>query len=420
MCNRWGCEPGDVVCGGSETLWRWHEEDPPGADERLHNYLVFKMQHNSNPFISNATDAEELLGEMYPVDVLQLVRDGREAALWRVAQQFVQRAWSHARGRRVSHGLDVADLQQRRDVGTAKRRARRQRAEGQREQRQQHGRGGEGHALAGTAFRIAVHALIVLLRDVQCQYRVVWVRKRARTQEHRLVGVDGRRERRGRRPRHGEHAEQVRRGRPDGVELDLDVAEGWIEVRDSLVHPRVAWRGAQEEHADAAHDTWNYLLVSGVGPLLLPPADTAPDLGLHIHGAGAARARGLLRGTLHGRVVHAREHTRVAQLGVQFRPIRASKLPVLGGTCIGLEKTRLVTRAHRVGGTRSVARTQGMVSVGRTLSIGRTQRVAHALAVGGVGGVHGLRLQRVTRIEGGPETGPVWGGLVSAPVRRQL
>lgn len=72
MCNRWGCEPGDVVCGGSETLWRWHEEDAPGADERLHNYLVFKMQHNSNPFISNATDAEELLREMYPVDVLRL------------------------------------------------------------------------------------------------------------------------------------------------------------------------------------------------------------------------------------------------------------------------------------------------------------------------------------------------------------
>eukprot|EP00961_Rhodomonas_salina_P260916 3526146-Rhodomonas_salina.1 len=74
MCGRWGCSPEDVACDGAAVLWDWHERHPPTDDEKLHNYVVFKLQNNTNPLISNATTADALLREMYPVHVLRLRR----------------------------------------------------------------------------------------------------------------------------------------------------------------------------------------------------------------------------------------------------------------------------------------------------------------------------------------------------------
>eukprot|EP00961_Rhodomonas_salina_P004862 66097-Rhodomonas_salina.1 len=65
MVKEWGCDASEVVWGGEDTLWRWHTDTPPSSQERLHNYLVLRMQKNTNPFVSNATDPILSLEELH-------------------------------------------------------------------------------------------------------------------------------------------------------------------------------------------------------------------------------------------------------------------------------------------------------------------------------------------------------------------
>lgn len=67
MTSRWGCHPDLVVEGGQDTLWKWNKENPVDDNERLHNYVVFKLQGTTNKFISNYTDGASMLREFKDV-----------------------------------------------------------------------------------------------------------------------------------------------------------------------------------------------------------------------------------------------------------------------------------------------------------------------------------------------------------------
>lgn len=68
MSYKWGCDPAQSMCGGEDQAWQWHCENPPEYMECLHNYIVFRVQNNTNPFITNRTDGVLMLRDAMGVE----------------------------------------------------------------------------------------------------------------------------------------------------------------------------------------------------------------------------------------------------------------------------------------------------------------------------------------------------------------
>lgn len=69
MAARWGCHSDSVIEGGQEMLWKWNSENPVDDNERLHNYVVYKLQGTTNSFISNCTDGASMLKEIKELEL---------------------------------------------------------------------------------------------------------------------------------------------------------------------------------------------------------------------------------------------------------------------------------------------------------------------------------------------------------------
>lgn len=62
MHDRWGCPPDQCIVGGLDQAKEWHEKYAVSDIERVHNYVVYKLQKNVNPYIATESETRTFTG----------------------------------------------------------------------------------------------------------------------------------------------------------------------------------------------------------------------------------------------------------------------------------------------------------------------------------------------------------------------